>query len=169
VDEKRFLVAAVAEDIPILGVCLGCQLLADALGGEAYLAATPEVEIGPLLATAQDPVVDVLTNGPTFTIHRDTWDIPPGGTLVARSRMYNQAFRFGSALGVQPHPEADASIVEAWLSHERGSAVVGAAGGDPDAVLADFHAVAEEVSRLADEFFGAWLEEAETASMSRTS
>jgi len=160
--EKRFLADAVALGIPVLGLCLGCQLLADALGGSAYLADSPEVAFGTLDVIAQDPVVDVLGTEPSLLIHRDTWDLPEGGTLVARTDRYNQAFRFGSALGVQPHPEVDTSIARSWLIGPGASTLPRAVGVDPGALLEEFERSAEGVAATADRFFGSWLTEAST-------
>lgn len=160
-EELAFLRAAVEGDVPVLGVCLGCQLLAESLGGSAYLADSPEVSFAPLPAEIDDGVVRALALGPTLTIHRDTWDLPPGGTLVARSDRYNQAFRLGSALGIQPHPEADEVIVESWLTTQNGKNLARSGGMDASDLLTAFRSAAGEVSDLADDFFGAWLAEAE--------
>jgi GMP synthase (glutamine-hydrolysing) len=160
-EEKIFLRQAVEIGVPVLGVCLGCQLLADSLGGSAYLAAAPELTLGPLPTLVDDDVVGVLGTGPTLTIHRDTWDLPAGATLIARSDRYNQAFRFGSALGVQPHPEVDHEIVESWLSTDEGRRLAEGAGTEAQAVIQAFHLVEAEVRELADRFFGEWLDEAD--------
>ena len=165
-EEKAFLTAAVEAGIPVLGVCLGCQLLAESLGGSAYLADGPELTLAPLPVEVDDEVVSLLAGGPTLTIHRDTWDLPPGGTLIARSDRYNQAFRFGSALGIQSHPEVDEAIVESWMTRAAGEKVAREEGLDASAVLTSFRSVADEVSDLADEFFGAWLIEAEQRQVS---
>ena len=63
-------------------------------------------------------------------------------------------------MGVQPHPEVDETIVEAWLSHDAARALVRNAGEDPDRVLEAFRSASGEVRDLADAFFGAWLDEA---------
>jgi len=161
-EEKAFLRGAVEVDIPVLGVCLGCQLLAETLGGSAYLADRPELTFAPLSMEVDDHVVGVLAGGPTLIIHRDTWDLPPGGMLVSRSDRYHQAFRFGSALGIQSHPEADEEIVDSWLTTEQGERLARSAGVEAFDVLASFRSAASQVSDLADEFFGAWLDEAES-------
>ena len=159
--EKQFLVDAVDAGVPVLGVCLGCQLLADALGGRAYPGERPEVHFGPLDPVSPDPVVDALIDGPTLSMHQDTWDPPDGATVLARTDRYPQAFRYGSSLGIQPHPEVDSAIVKSWLTHGAGVAVAVRAGADPEAVMDDFTARDDEVAAVADRFFGAWIDEAE--------
>ncbi len=158
--EKQFLADIVDAGVPVLGVCLGCQLLAESLGGRAFLADAPEVAFAPIDSIGGDPVVDILTTAPVLTMHRDTWEPPEGGRLLARSDSYNQAFRYGSALGLQPHPEVDPSIVGDWLSHPSADSMTRAAGTDPDLLLATMVAHTDEISDTADSFFGAWLDEA---------
>lgn len=159
-DEKAFLRSAVNRGVPVLGLCLGCQLLAEALGGSAYLAPAPEVAFAVVEGVAPDPVVDVLSMEPSLMMHRDTWDLPPGGVLLARSARFRQAFRLGSALGVQPHPEVDADIVASWFAHESSVELARRAGADPAEVLAAVLGNMARVNAAADRFFGAWISEA---------
>lgn len=158
-DEKRWLAEATHADIPVLGLCLGCQLLADTLGGEAHLADRPEVTFD-VLEVADDPVVGFLGLRPSLAMHRDTWSLPPGGTLVAWNDRFPQAFRFGSALGIQTHPEVDPAILRGWLGHEASEAMVGAAGANAEDLETTVTEAASEIAATADLVFGAWLDEA---------
>ena len=158
--EKQFLREAVDAGVPVLGLCLGCQLLADALGGEAFLAPRPEVVLAPVRAVVDDPVVGVIAERPALAMHRDTWTVPEGGTLIAVSDTYNQAFRFGTALGVQPHPEVESEVLADWLDHPESALLVEQAGADVDAVRSDFDTAGDELVAAADAFFDAWLSEA---------
>ena len=129
-DEVRWLQLAVEARLPVLGVCLGSQLLAKALGSKVY--ANPIKEIGwydvELLPAAEE---DALFQGlakpsaggrriGVFQWHGDTFDLPAGAVQLARSEQCeNQAFRFGeSAYGLQFHMEVTAGIIEDWLCED---------------------------------------------------
>jgi GMP synthase (glutamine-hydrolysing) len=133
IDEKKWLAANTRDNAPILGICLGCQLLADALGGKAYRTPSghelgfPSIELN--AAAHSDPVlsapgIDVASKSLEYVLcHGDTWDLPPGGTLLASSDRCPQVFRLNAALGVQFHPEATADMFTNWLQSVRDSYV----------------------------------------------
>jgi GMP synthase (glutamine-hydrolysing) len=165
--EKQFLAECVAADVSVLGICLGAQLLADALGGRAYLADTPEAAFAPVEITeegAARAVTAALTGRVVLRLHQDTWDAPPGATTLARGGGFEQAFRFGSALGIQPHPEADPEIVTRWLSHEGTRDLAHRAETDPDELVLEVAASGVEGEETAARFFDAWLNESRVAS-----
>jgi GMP synthase-like glutamine amidotransferase len=119
-EERAWIAKAVAAGMPYLGVCLGAQLLAAALGGRVVPARCPEVGIRQVFLTdaaRRDPVFDSL-RGPLTVLqwHGDTFTLPRGAVPLAGSidNRY-QAFRWGpAAYGVQFHPEATARSVAAW-------------------------------------------------------
>ena len=115
--ELRLLRGAMANDIPTLGVCLGSQLIAAA--GDAEVFRGPEPEVGWLLVTriADDPWLKGWPRDfEALHWHEDTFELPASGIRLASSSAYpNQAFRLGSALGLQFHTEATAAMVEAWM------------------------------------------------------
>jgi GMP synthase (glutamine-hydrolysing) len=116
---------AADRELPALGICLGGQLAAQALGGRAYRSPRgPEYGWIPLAFTRSgraDPVVGALASDvEVFSSHHDVFDLPPGADLLAwGGHAPNQAFRFGSVVGVQFHPEVDASMVASW--HDQAS------------------------------------------------
>ena len=116
--ERALLAGAVDADVPVLGVCLGMQLLARALGARVHPGHGTEIGFAPVDVVADDPVLRPLGPAPTVLHwHSDAADLPAGATLLARSaRTPVQAFRLGSALGLQFHLELDARDLEAWLA-----------------------------------------------------
>jgi GMP synthase-like glutamine amidotransferase len=162
VSEKEFVSEAVRRAVPVLGLCLGGQMLADVLGGRAYLSDEPEVGFMQLEPTVTgDPAMDALTSGRVWTLHQDTFDVPEGATVTARSDRFVHAFRFGTALGVQSHPDVTHEIVLDWLEHPAVGQLFGHAGVDGHAVAAQMAESYDEVTDLAFAFFGAWFDEAE--------
>lgn len=118
--EVDYIAAAVAAAVPYWGVCLGAQLLAAALGSKVYEGPRPEVGVAPVSLTDEgmnDPVLASLPE--TFDVlqwHSDTFDLPTSATLLAGSTHYaNQAFRHGSAYGLQFHLETPADLALEWL------------------------------------------------------
>jgi GMP synthase-like glutamine amidotransferase len=121
--ECSALAAVARRGSPVLGVCLGAQLLAKALGGKVFPGHGAEIGFGSINLTQtgqQDPLFAGIGNAvPAFHWHGDTFTLPQGTVLLASSQMYTQqAFRFGSrAYGLQFHVESDAGTWAAWRSH----------------------------------------------------
>lgn len=159
-NEARLLVDAVEAGVPVLGICLGAQLLADALGGKAYRAERPEATYVPVRLSPEgvaDPVSSGLANRHVLRLHQDTWDPPPGATRLASGGGFEQGFRIGSAVGIQPHPEADPAIVRHWLSTSGADRIVRRAGADPGELGAAADVWHDEGEEAARAVFGAWL------------
>lgn len=117
--EREWLAAAVERQMPVLGICLGAQLLARALGAEVRPGEAPEIGFAPVEVTNPgDPLLGALAPGAeVLHWHGDAFDLPDGAEHLASSeRTACQAFRAGNAWGVLFHPEADFALVEAWLA-----------------------------------------------------
>ncbi|HEY5054421.1 MAG TPA: type 1 glutamine amidotransferase [Solirubrobacterales bacterium] len=117
--EREWLAEAVDREMPVLGICLGAQLLARALGAEVRPGEGPEIGFAPVgIAEPSDPVLGALA--PSTDVlhwHGDVFDLPDGARPLASSaRTEHQAFRLGNAWGVLFHSEADLALVEAWLA-----------------------------------------------------
>ena len=108
VDEKRFIAAAIEARKPVLGICLGAQLLADALGGKVFQNAEKEIGWHPVRIIDRAPPFAHFPKTLTpMHWHGDTFTLPDGARHVAESdATANQAFVFGDRIvGVQFHPE----------------------------------------------------------------
>jgi GMP synthase (glutamine-hydrolysing) len=119
--EKSAIRSVVEAGTPYFGVCLGAQLLAASLGAHVYPGVAPEVGVLPVSLTEagrSDPVFAGLPREfATLQWHGDTFDLPKGAVLLAGSPAYpNQAFRIGSAYGVQFHLEISTAIAAEWAS-----------------------------------------------------
>lgn len=164
---KAAVRAAAAAGVPVLGVCLGAQIAAAALGGTARPGPIGELGYLPLELTPagrRDPVLCRL-DAPVLEWHLDTFDLPPGATLLARSARYPQAFRLGSVLAVQFHAEAPPELLPAWIA-ETPAEALRAADVEPDAVLAEGAARRAASERVAAALFDAWTAEVVTAAAS---
>jgi len=119
-EEDRFIKKALEEKIPILGICLGAQLLAKACGARITKNAKKEIgwcEIELTKQGAADPFFQGIEKSfETFEWHEDTFEVPRGGELLAKSETCkNQAFRFGeNAYGLQFHPEVTGVMIDEW-------------------------------------------------------
>ena len=108
-------------DIPVLGHCLGGQLMARSLG--ARVAASPAPEVGwhrmQCIDSAERPQwLGPETTQEVFHWHYEAFDLPTGSQrLAASEHCPNQAFAIGPAPGLQFHVEVDAAKVELWLTH----------------------------------------------------
>ncbi|NPD15619.1 type 1 glutamine amidotransferase [Xinfangfangia sp. D13-10-4-6] len=107
-------------DKPVLGICLGSQILARAYGATNLHGITTEAgwcEVNPLQAAADDPVMGV-TGGPfrIYQMHTDTFTLPEGAVRLASSEVAeNQCFRIGRATyGMQFHFEVNQNVARAW-------------------------------------------------------
>ncbi len=106
--------------LPVFGVCLGAQLMANALGSRVYRGPTNEIGYRFVLPTeaGADSPVRHMAGVPVFQWHSDTFDLPEGVTRLAGSPQYgNEAFSIGNwALAVQFHPEVTEEMHEVWLA-----------------------------------------------------
>jgi GMP synthase-like glutamine amidotransferase len=146
-DEVAFLSRALDARIPLLGVCLGAQLIARAGGAWVGPAAEPEVGwLGVDLTGAgrADPVLSALPERVrAFQWHSYTFELPPGATELATSPVARQSFVLdGRAWGIQFHAEVTRPMIEAWVT-EDGS---------------ELPMSTEELFAVTDEHIGAWNE-----------
>lgn len=119
-DEVQLLEQRLAADLPTLGICLGAQLMARALGARVFPGPAKEIGWSPLTLTEAGRASPLthLAGDKTSMLHwhGDTFDLPEGATLLASTDLCrHQVFSWGrAALGFQCHPEAQAAALERW-------------------------------------------------------
>ena len=120
--EVEFLRQTLADGVPVLGVCLGAQMLARAAGAWVGPAPAPEVGWFEVELTPEgqaDPVLGTLPpQADAFQWHHYTYAVPDGGIELARSERSTQAFRLGNAWGIQFHAEMTLPMLEAWVAED---------------------------------------------------
>jgi GMP synthase (glutamine-hydrolysing) len=151
--ETRFIEKALTAGRPVLGICLGAQLIAQALGARVYPGERREVGWAPVELTA-DGREDPLFAGTdaelrVFHFHGDTYELPPDARNLARSALYEQqAFRWGDLVyGFQFHLEFTESIISRLASEPESQRYIREAGVDPQRLIAE---TPEHVRRLSE-------------------
>jgi GMP synthase (glutamine-hydrolysing) len=164
--EKQLVRDAVEDGRPFLGVCLGVQLLAAALGARVYAAERPEVGLLPVELTAEgraDPLFAGLDDRlVSLQWHGDTFDLPSASTRLARSpQVPNQAFRAGErAYGVQFHLEVTGDMAREWSAVPAYQRSLAETLGEEEgaAFIADVEHRADELHPPARRLFSNWLD-----------
>jgi GMP synthase (glutamine-hydrolysing) len=162
-DERALLREFVDERVPLFGVCLGAQLLAQVTGGEALRSSEPEIgwyEVEVTQEGARDPIMGALA--PSFeALGWHSYEVAPGpdAILLARSAACIQAFRVGeSAWGIQFHSEVSRRDLFSWID---------GSDSDPDAKRVDFQELrrrsersVEDLNELGRQMAGRFLTQA---------
>ncbi|MGD8353072.1 MAG: type 1 glutamine amidotransferase [Pseudomonadota bacterium] len=122
--EKELFREAMDRDVPILGVCLGAQIIASAMGARIYAGNRPEVGWGNVNLTPEglsDPLMaGVDSDLPVLHWHAETFDLPQNAVRLAWSDEFeNQAFRAGEkTYGLQFHLETDEDMILEWINRD---------------------------------------------------
>jgi GMP synthase-like glutamine amidotransferase len=160
-EENFFLQRLLDLHIPVLGVCLGAQLIAKAAHSDVSAMSEPEVgwvDVELTEEAADDPLFEAFPSRfPSFQWHYYELTPPTGARVLARSDCCTQAFRLGDTVwAVQFHPEITRSILESWLEEDPDEVP-----GSADAFLSEFDRHAEEWAELGRALCGNFVEAAE--------
>jgi len=140
-EEKRALAELLDRGTPLLAVCLGAELLAEAAGGDVQRSTRPEIgwhTVELTEAAGADPVLAALPRTfEAFQWHSFEFGLPPGTAELARSEVCSQAFRLGDAAwAIQFHAEVTLTDAERWIADYRNDPDAIAIGLDPEALRA---------------------------------
>jgi GMP synthase (glutamine-hydrolysing) len=139
ITEMKLIEAAMRRNLPVLGICLGAQLIAKTLGAAVYPGKEKEIgwyDISPTKEAESDPLfVKFQRAEKIFQWHGDTFDIPRSTAHLAFSTLCaNQAFRYGTCVyGLQFHLEVDEPMIHRWLRVDENQTEIAALGGKIDA------------------------------------
>jgi GMP synthase-like glutamine amidotransferase len=151
--ELALIERAVEQDVPVLGLCFGGQVLAHVLGGTVERA--PRPELGWREIETDDP--ELIPAGPWLEWHFERFTTPPGAVELARTADATQAFRHGVHLGTQFHPESTVDIVAGWASNDA-ERLAGLGITDSGALLAAPPAQLEAAREAAFRLFDAFMD-----------
>ena len=123
-EEMEFIRRMVKKEIPLLGICLGSQLIAKSFDAKVYPGNKKEIGIYHDIEfdnlSKSSLFLGIKSPATVFHWHGDTFDLPTNAIRLAHSKNYqNQAFQIGSAVGVQFHLEVDEETIKLWLEKSR--------------------------------------------------
>jgi len=157
---------AIASDIPVIGHCLGGQLMAKALGGTVGLNPVKEIGWGDVRITDPDAARPWMGDGTKpmlgFHWHGETFSLPPGASRILESAWCaNQAFVLNDRhIGMQCHVEMTPELVASWC--DNGAEEIAASPGpgvqSPNAILTDLPARTSQLHQLADKIYSRWIQ-----------
>lgn len=159
----RLIQQAIKDDVPILGHCLGGQLMAKALGGT--VTRNPVREIGWLpVERVEGPVAQRWLDGlpPRFDVyhwHGETFSIPTGATRIFASRdCPNQAYAIGKHLGMQCHVEMTPDLIDSWTTTGADELKPSSTVQTREQMLADVQNKTTQLHRVADVLYTRWID-----------
>lgn len=164
--ELELIQQAIDLGLPVLGICLGAQLIAKALGARVYANEVKEIgwyDVFPTRAAQDDPLFrNFGAVEKIFQWHGDTFDLPAGAVHLAASQTCaSQAFHYGANVyGLQFHLEVEEPLIERWLTVPEHCAELAAVRGriDPEVIRRETPLFIQRSRGLSDQVFGRFID-----------
>lgn len=165
VTEMKLIEVALARNLPVLGICLGAQLIAKTLGAAVYPNRQKEIgwhNVSPTEHALRDPLLSAFAQTEMiFQWHGETFDIPKSTHHLAFSSLCaNQAFRYGANVyGLQFHLEVDEPMIHRWLRVAENIKEIASLGGTntPERIHSQTPAHMERLAQLSERVFGEFI------------
>lgn len=141
-----------AKGTPVLGICFGAQIMSVALGGVVSRSERPEYGWGTV--ESDDPAIAA---GPWFQYHGDEFTVPEGAIRLAQNDSGVQAFRYGTSLAVQFHPEVTAPLIASWCAVGGDRNLIDA-GIEPEELIEETANLAVSTQPALERMLDWWLE-----------
>ncbi|MGA2934578.1 MAG: type 1 glutamine amidotransferase [Methanomicrobiales archaeon] len=142
--EKEIIRGSIREGRPVVGICLGAQLIADAMGSQVY-PGTKEFGWCGIERESREYFTGFPDRMEVFQFHGDTFDLPLGAVLIWKGHeVKNQMFLLGSAAGVQFHPEITLPLIREWAK-ERPARDIDSLIAESSRQIPPSHAFCEEL------------------------
>jgi len=166
ITEMKLIEEAMNLNRPVLGICLGAQLIAKTLGAEVHRSREKEIgwyDVSPTDAARCDPLLSAFRETERlFQWHGETFDIPKSARHLAFSPLCaNQAFRYeGNVYGFQFHLEVDAPMIHRWLRVHDNQREIAALGGpsSPERIYSETPAHIERLTQLSERAFSGFID-----------
>jgi GMP synthase (glutamine-hydrolysing) len=162
--EVELIQQAIDQGLPVLGICLGAQLIAKALGAPVHANGGKEIgwyEVSPTPAAKNDPLFwDFGEREKIFQWHSDIFALPAGAVQLVTSRICpHQAFRYGTNVyGLQFHLEVDERLIERWLTVPAHCAELAEGRIDPAVIRHETTLYLHRARHLSDQVFGRFID-----------
>lgn len=162
-DELALIRLALEQDIPVLGHCLGGQLIAKAMGAEVVHNKVMEIGWHPVrmadTPTARDWLADINTGTELFHWHSETFTIPGDAARIMGSEFCdNQAFVYHKTLAMQCHIEMTETLVRSWVQAAADSLPVSASVQSGEEMQYQLGSRIRRLNRIADSIYSRWVE-----------
>jgi len=162
--EVELIQQAIEQGLPVLGICLGAQLIAKALGARVHANGGKEIgwyDVSPTLAAKDDPLFrDFGEMEKIFQWHGDVFELPAGAVHLATSqRCPHQAFRYGTNVyGLQFHLEVDEHLIERWLTVPAHCAELNEEHINPETIRHETTQYLHRAHAMSEQMFGRFID-----------